>query len=160
MGVDASQFDFQANPLPLYNGDLEKEGMPENVKLLKERVRAADIVIYSSPEYNATFTPMTKNTIDWVSRAMEEGSSNEWSGKIVGLMSAAPGPIGGLRSLIGLRVLMSGVGAFVVPSQVAVGLGGEVIGEDELDNERAAAMFTKMLEEVVSTAQCMRSKPV
>ena len=54
---------------PLYNADLqESSGFPPAVQRLAEAVRAADGVIFNSPEYNFSIPGGLKNAIDWVSR--------------------------------------------------------------------------------------------
>jgi len=55
--------------IPLYDGDLEKrEGLPEPVSELKERVVASDGVLLATPEYNNGIPGVFKNAIDWLSR--------------------------------------------------------------------------------------------
>ena len=52
---------------PLYNADLqESSGFPPAVQRLAEAVRAADGVIFNSPEYNFSIPGGLKNAIDWV----------------------------------------------------------------------------------------------
>ena len=54
---------------PLYNADIqEASGIPPAVQKLAEAVRAADGVIFNSPEYNFSMPGGLKNAIDWVSR--------------------------------------------------------------------------------------------
>ena len=160
-GILVSGFDFRENPLPLYDADLEaNEGLPETVKALKQAVSKADAILIASPEYNTAITPLLKNAIDWVSRASTEGSKNEWSGKLIGLMAAAPGPFGGIRALPGVSAIFMSVGATVIPTQVAVGNGSEVITESGINNERAARMFEKLLSDLVTTAQSRHSMGV
>src|ERR1041385_5591748 len=63
-------------PLPLYDGDLEaRSGPPENEVKLKRMFCAHQGVFIASPEYNASLTPLLKNTIDWISRRSEEHTS-------------------------------------------------------------------------------------
>ena len=54
---------------PLYNADIQNStGFPAPVQKLAETVRAADGVIFVSPEYNFSIPGGLKNAIDWVSR--------------------------------------------------------------------------------------------
>ncbi|MGC4015677.1 MAG: NAD(P)H-dependent oxidoreductase [Luteolibacter sp.] len=90
-------------PIPLYNGDLEEsEGLPAAVKALKQRFIAAQAIVLACPEYNSSVTPLLKNTLDWVSRSEtdEEPSLAAYRGKVGGLLSASPGALGGMRSLL------------------------------------------------------------
>lgn len=86
--------------LPLYDGDLEEaKGVPEAVTALAAKIKEADAVIVSTPEYNKGITGVLKNALDWISRT--EG--NPWAGKPVAVMSAAAGRAGGERAQLMLR---------------------------------------------------------
>jgi NAD(P)H-dependent FMN reductase len=80
--------------IPLYDGDLEAQGVPAAVTELREAIREADGVLLSSPEYNNGVPGVFKNAIDWVSR----GTDQPLAHKPVALMSASPGGMGGVRS--------------------------------------------------------------
>jgi chromate reductase len=54
--------------LPLYNGDVEAKGVPAKVSALRESVKAADAVLFATPEYNYSVTAALKNALDWCSR--------------------------------------------------------------------------------------------
>src|SRR4051812_24131851 len=54
--------------LPLYNDDVRAVGFPETVEKLREAIRAADALIFVTPEYNRSISGVLKNAIDWVSR--------------------------------------------------------------------------------------------
>ena len=57
-------------PLPIYNGDLEKEkGVPENARKLARLIATQQGVFIATPEYNNSLPPLLKNTIDWISRS-------------------------------------------------------------------------------------------
>src|SRR5580693_9749457 len=55
--------------MPPYNADVQTgEGFPAPATALAEAVRAADGVIFVTPEYNYSMPGVLKNAIDWVSR--------------------------------------------------------------------------------------------
>jgi chromate reductase len=55
--------------IPLYDGDVETEtGIPDAVRVLKERIASADGVLLVTPEYNNSIPGPVKNAIDWLSR--------------------------------------------------------------------------------------------
>jgi len=88
---------------PLYNADFENSsGFPAPVQKLAEAVRAADGVIFVSPEYNFSIPGGLKNAIDWVSRL----PSQPFAGKPIALQSAAAGILGGGRMQYELRRCM------------------------------------------------------
>ena len=57
------------NEIPLYNGDIEAEGLPESVLKLISALSSADALLIATPEYNASIPGVLKNTLDWISRA-------------------------------------------------------------------------------------------
>lgn len=88
--------------LPLYDGDLEAEGIPAEVQALSDQIADARAVVISTPEYNKGISGVLKNALDWVSRT--EGSP--WADKPVAIMSATAGRAGGERTQFNLRLLM------------------------------------------------------
>ena len=67
--ADVTRISLADYPLPIYNGDLEKEkGIPENAVKLARLIAAQQGVFIATPEYNNSLPPLLKNTIDWVSR--------------------------------------------------------------------------------------------
>ena len=88
-------------PLPLYNQDREEnEGFPEYFFPLREKMAHARAFIIATPEYNGSLTPLLKNTIDWLSRPMEnENYGALFAKKPILLLSASPGPGGGKNSI-------------------------------------------------------------
>jgi len=88
---------------PLYNADVQDSfGFPAAVQKLADAIRAADGVIFVSPEYNFSIPGGLKNAIDWVSRT----SNQPFVGKPVALQSAAGGILGGGRMQYDLRRCM------------------------------------------------------
>ena len=78
--------------IPVYDGDVEEEaGIPEKVKKIAEKIRAADGVYISTPEYNYGFSAALKNIIDWLSRCKPA----PLEGKPVTIVSTSAGPSGG-----------------------------------------------------------------
>ncbi|MGN6750093.1 MAG: NADPH-dependent FMN reductase [Xanthobacteraceae bacterium] len=85
---------------PLYNADIQNStGFPAPVQALAEAIRAADGVIFVSPEYNYGIPGPLKNAIDWVSRVPNQ----PFVGKPVSIISAAAGILGGGRMQYDLR---------------------------------------------------------
>lgn len=93
--------------MPLYNGDLEEQGFPQEALALADAIRAADGVILVSPEYNFSIPGVLKNAIDWVSRLKNQ----PFAGKPVALQSASPGAVGGARMQYDLRKVLTALDA-------------------------------------------------
>jgi chromate reductase len=88
---------------PLYNADVQNStGFPAPVNTLADAIRAADGVIFNTPEYNFSLPGGLKNAIDWVSRLKEQ----PFVGKPIAIQSASPGPVGGARVQYDLRKMM------------------------------------------------------
>ena len=119
--------------IPLYDGDEEdKHGLPESVKALQARVRDADGIIISTPEYNFSTAGVLKNGLDWLSR-----SGNPFKWKRVGVMGASGGPVGTARAQYHLRQNLVGLEAITMPKpEIFVGnsdkkfSGGKLADED------------------------------
>ncbi len=96
---------------PLYNADIQNStGFPAPVQTLAEAIRAADGVIFVTPEYNFGIPGPLKNAIDWVSRLPNQA----FAGKPIALQSASPGPLGGGRVQYDLRRSMVFLDAFTL----------------------------------------------
>jgi NAD(P)H-dependent FMN reductase len=121
-GAQVTYADLRDLPMPLYDGDLEAEqGLPENAKKFKALLSANDGFLISAPEYNSSITGVLKNAIDWASRPVPgEAPLACFAGKVVALMSASPGALGGLRGLVTVRSLLSNIRVIVLPDQVAI----------------------------------------
>lgn len=91
---------FDLEGIPPYNEDLWTPAPPPRVVELKQAVRAADAVLFVTPEYNYSFSGVLKNAIDWASRP---SGDNSWKGKPVAVMGAAGGAIGTGRAQYHLR---------------------------------------------------------
>src|SRR5262249_19387535 len=80
--------------LPLYNADMqEASGFPGPAQDLAAAIRAAEGVLFVTPEYNWSMPGGLKNAIDWVSRMKEQ----PFEGKPVAIQSCSQGPLGGAR---------------------------------------------------------------
>lgn len=121
-GAEVTYIDLRDFPIPLFDQDLEAaEGMPRYAQELKSLFLAHQGLLIASPEYNSTISPLLKNAIDWVSRsAPGEPMLAAFSGKVVGIMSASPGALGGLRGLAQLREMLGNISMIVLPEQKAI----------------------------------------
>jgi chromate reductase len=85
--------------LPIFNQDEEKAANPK-VAEFKQRIRAADAIVFATPEYNYGLPGVLKNAIDVASRPYGD---NAWNGKPVAILSAAMSMGGGIRAQYQLR---------------------------------------------------------
>ena len=123
-GAAVQEIDLRDLELPMFSQDLEVAcGLPESAKRLKALMREHDGFLIASPEYNSSLTAALKNAIDWASRVESDGEPSlvAFRGKVAAIMSASPGPLGGLRGLIHLRAVLGNIGVLVLPDQVVIG---------------------------------------
>ena len=121
-GADVTVINLADYPLPIFNQDVETaEGLPANAKALKSLFAEHDGFLIASPEYNSAFSPLLKNSLDWVSRK-EAGETYQvaFRDKVAVIMSASPGALGGMRGLVFLRMLLGNLGMTVLPEQKAI----------------------------------------
>ena len=95
------RFEFvEIGALPLYNQDEETDRPPAVWTAFRERVRAADAVLFATPEYNRSTPAALKNELDVGSRPY---GKSVWDGKPGAVVSVAPGAIGGFGANHHLR---------------------------------------------------------
>ena len=140
--------------LPLYDGDLEAEGLPEAVTRLAAQMAGADAVLIACPEYNKAPPGLLKNALDWVSRV----KGRPLEGKPVAIVSATAGRAGGERTQMVLRHMLLPFRAHVLPfPEVLVGHAAEQFdGEGRLTNERNAKALDELMARLREQAQAQR----
>jgi len=125
LGADATVLELSDYDIPMYNADLEAQGTPPDVVRLKEALHAHPAWLICSPEYNGSYTALLKNTLDWASspvagHATWGDGTLPFRGKVVGLLSASNGSLGGLRSQGHLAPLLMNLECWVAPRGFAL----------------------------------------
>ena len=130
--------------LPLYDADLEDEGMPAEVVTLAEHIRTADAIVISTPEYNKNLPGLLKNALDWTSRV----KGGVWKGKPLAFLSAADGRAGGERSQFSLRHCLTPLGPRVLPGPEVMIADSSHAFDDEgrLKNEKTVTILTDLMQ--------------
>ncbi|TAG27278.1 MAG: NADPH-dependent oxidoreductase [Burkholderiales bacterium] len=162
-GARPTYIELQDLNIPLYNADLEARGTPRDVIRLKELMHGHAGWIIASPEYNGSYTALLKNTIDWASSPAIAGAecsaleADTWkngtkpfTGKVVGLLSASPGGLGGLRSLDHLAPLLRNLHCWLAPQQFALGKAADAFdAQGHLKDASAEAKVKAVVNEVI-----------
>ncbi|MDZ7936895.1 MAG: NAD(P)H-dependent oxidoreductase [Rhodoferax sp.] len=154
-GAEVTHLELANFDIPLYNADLEAQGTPPDVIRLKEIMDAHPAWVICSPEYNGSYTGLLKNTIDWASSPVKGhpvwgNGDRPFSGKVVGLLSASNGALGGLRSLGHLQPLMHTLHCWVAPKQFALGRASEAFNDDgSLKSDVHRAQLQGVVEQVL-----------
>jgi NAD(P)H-dependent FMN reductase len=111
----SSNFDLEIltlNDIPMYNQDIENDP-PQAVVNFKAQVKAADAVLWVTPEYNGTVPGVLVNAIDWLSRV-----DKVMIGKPSFIMGASIGVLGTVKAQMHLRDILFAGG---VASPVLIG---------------------------------------
>ncbi len=160
-GAEVTLIDFKDYPMPLFDQDLEaREGLPEFARKFKELMVNHDGFLISSPEYNSSITPLLKNAIDWASRVSQpnEQSLIAYRGKVAALMSASPGALGGLRSLVTVRSILGNIGVLVLPTQQSIPKAHEAFNPDgSLKDKKQEEAIEKLTAELVSVIKKLKA---
>jgi chromate reductase len=95
------RYDFvEIGVLPLYNEDLEPGAVPASWTRFRAEIRAADAVLFATPEYNRSVPAALKNAIDVGSRPYGQ---SVFDGKPAAVVSVSPGAVGGFGANHHLR---------------------------------------------------------
>jgi chromate reductase len=86
--------------LPFYNEDRETAAPPAPWAAFRRRIKAADGVLFVTPEYNRSVPAVLKNALDVGSRPY---GSSVWDRKPSAIVSSSPGAIGGFGANHHLR---------------------------------------------------------
>ena len=90
---------IEIGQLPIYNQDSD-ENPPSAWTIFRDRIRAADAVLFVTPEHNRSVPAALKNALDIGSRPYGKSA---WSGKPGAVVTASPGGIGGFGANHHLR---------------------------------------------------------
>jgi NAD(P)H-dependent FMN reductase len=165
-GAEVTLLELASLDIPLYNADLEAIGTPPDVIRLKEILFAHPGWIICSPEYNGSYTALLKNTLDWASSPVKDDpqwqqGTEAFTGKVVGLLSASPGALGGLRSLAHLTPLLLNLQCWVTPLQFALGQAGTAFGaQGELLIDKQRAGVESVVKQVLWAAERLSPRPM
>ena len=89
--------------LPLYNPDID-DGRHPAPEHFRAAVKAADAVLFVTPEYNRSIPGPLKNALDWGSRPYGEAC---WAGKPAASIGASPGAAGTAAAQQQMRQVMT-----------------------------------------------------
>jgi len=152
-GVRVDIFDIK--DLPPFNDDLVARP-PEAVQDLKARVRAADAVLFVTPEYNYSVPGVLKNAIDWGSRPYGDSA---WAGKAAAVMGASTGAIGTARAQYHLRQMFVFLDLHAVNKpEVLIGHAAQKFdAQGNLTDEKTRALIRLLLENLAAWARRLKT---
>ncbi|MEY3807014.1 MAG: hypothetical protein RIR69_1826 [Actinomycetota bacterium] len=132
-GVTVTFFDI--SDLPLYNQDLDGDTLPDVVARLRSAVAEADGVVIATPEYNHSYSAVTKNVIDWASRPFAAGPILKKPAMVI---AAGPGPGGGVHAISATSELFGLLGCPVVATVGVAGAHEKINADDDIVDDALA----------------------
>ena len=81
---------LEIGDLPLYNQDDDEHQAPQVLRM-KAQIKAAQGLLFVTPEYNRSIPGVLKNALDHASRPYGQ---NAWDGKPAGVLGASVGAVG------------------------------------------------------------------
>ena len=157
-GAQVSHIELGDFDVPMYNADLEARGTPADVMKLKQLTYEHPAWIICTPEYNASYPALLKNTLDWISSPVKadplwNDDFRSTRGKVVGMLSASPGALGGLRSQSHLAPLLLNLQCWLAPKNFALGRAGDAFdAQGQLVNEAARKNVQAVIDQVLWAA--------
>jgi chromate reductase len=134
--------------LPLFDQDFEQDP-PAAVTEFKQKIAAADAILFSTPEYNYSISGVLKNAIDCGSRPYGQSA---WEGKPAAIMGASGGAIGTARAQYDLRKMMVFLNMFPINRpEVMIGNAGDKFdGDGNLTDDATRKFISQMLEALIA----------
>lgn len=154
LGAEPVFLDLADYRMPLYDGDLEAaEGVPAEARALALAIADSDVLLISTPEYNGAVPALLKNSFDWMTRLPAPLNDTHTisglkllSGRPLQLLSASPGPLGGMRSLMLARLMFAHLGLWVLPGSLSLGSAATAFDtHGQLADERRARQLDDVL---------------
>ena len=145
LGEDRLEFDHvDIGSLPFYNQDFDGDYPQEGIAL-KAQVRAADAVLFVTPEYNRSVPGVLKNAIDWATRPAGHSSL---TGKPTAVTGASKGVISTALAQNHLKAILVAQGAPLVGApEVYIRITDDFFTEDgAIANEGTREFLTAFLQ--------------
>ena len=145
-GVTLETFDLDG--IPPFNQD-EEPNPPARVVEFKARIRAADAILFVTPEYNYSIPGVLKNAIDWASRPYGDSA---WDEKPVAVMGTSVGLQGTSRAQYHLRqvFVFLNMHTLNLPEVMIADAGHRFDEQGNLTDERAKVAIRQLLAALVT----------
>jgi chromate reductase len=124
-GAELVEFDG-LKAIPPFDED-DEHAPGDAVTAWRDAIAEADVVLFATPEYNASVPGVLKNAIDWASRPVKEAALRN---KPVAVVGASPGMFGAVWAQAELRKVLATAGARVVDRELGVAAADEAFTDD------------------------------
>jgi chromate reductase len=140
--------------IPVFNQD-DEMAPPAAVLEFKQKIMAADAILFATPEYNYSLPGGLKNAIDWASRPYGESA---WLGKPAAIMGVSIGNFGTARAQYDLRKILVALDMpVVVQPEVMIGNAAERFDLNGiLTDDRSRELIRKLLSTLVQLEKSAR----
>jgi len=136
--------------IPMYNFDLHEKVFPESIEKICTAIKKADALLIVTPEYNYSIPGALKNVIDFLSKH----PTKPFDKKPVGIISASPSLLGGVRAQYHLRQILVAVNAMSMntPEVVITQVNTKFDEGGTLIDEKTKEFIKKFIDELAHFA--------
>jgi chromate reductase len=127
----------QIDDLPIFNQDNESNP-PAPIVRFKNEVKAADAILFVTPEHNRNVSALMKNAVDWGSRPYGQ---SVWTGKAAFVTGTTPGAIGTALAQQALRTSLNFLGVVTLPAEAYITFKPDLIDDDGEFTDEATEKF-------------------
>ncbi|MDZ4667128.1 MAG: NADPH-dependent FMN reductase [bacterium] len=129
--------------VPMYNFDFHEKIFPESIEKISMAIKSADALIIVTPEYNYSIPGVLKNVIDFLSKHPLKPIDK----KAVGIISASPSLLGGVRAQFHLRQILVAANAMTmnIPEVVITQVNTKFDEEGNLTDEKTREFLKKFI---------------
>ncbi|HUB97325.1 MAG TPA: NAD(P)H-dependent oxidoreductase [Stellaceae bacterium] len=140
--------------LPLYDDDVRLKAYPPEVQHFRDRIKAADAILFATPEYNYSISGVLKNAIDWASRPPDQ----PFNWKPCAIISASGSLLGGVRGQYHLRHICVSLNCFPInaPQVYITEAPKKINAEGHLTDQATRDVIRQLLSELKTFALRLR----
>lgn len=107
--VDLAEYKF-----PVFEEVLPKHpNPPAGLDTFAEVIKSSDAFLFVSPEYNGSYSASLKNALEYL-------KENEFSKKVIGVVSVSAGMMGGIRGALQMQQLVLALFGYAMPQMLLV----------------------------------------
>jgi chromate reductase, NAD(P)H dehydrogenase (quinone) len=134
--------------VPPYDADDDTgEPRPWILRSVAGAIEEADVVLFSTPEYNHSIPGQLKNALDWLSRPL---ASSPLRDKPVAVVGASTGLFGAVWAQAELRKVLGAIGAQVNDRELPIGLADDAFtDEGRLADQEQELVLADLLAELI-----------
>ncbi len=152
LGAETYIADIKKLNLPIFSYKALKSLKNEKFSILTEKIKEADGLIFSSPEYHGTVSSAFKNAIDFL-EVLSESKPPYLSLKPIGCISVGGAENAGFSTLNAMVHIIHNLRAIAAPGSVAIGYGNSLFNKKgELTNEIVKKRIDRLTSEVFTLA--------